>query len=262
MKQVAIIGAGLCGLRAAWELVDCGRFRVVMVDKSPSVGGRVATRRFENCQVNHGAERFDGFERILKADGMASEWEINPQFSGAATELPKKLRDLLVASDDFTLKTHWQVRQVREGEVFGPQDEKFTADYVIHTAPLPQVEAIHGSLLANVTYTKTILFIGERERKAQRIEMDAEWSEKHFELSDDLIVSAGAEHLKQDLRTLTVKKWRYSRVTLGLPQWFLAVDKKQFVAGDAFDPAGRHDLSASWLSGLHLARHIMEINHV
>lgn len=262
MKKVTIIGAGITGLRAARELVQSGLFRVVLVDKSPSVGGRVATRRFDHTQVNHGAKRFDGLERVLKADPVALEMEIISEFYGAATELPKKLRDhLLPVSDRFTLKTNWQVKSVSEGTVVGPGEEKLSSDYVIITAPIPQVESMCQCSIANVEYTKCVLFIGERNEKAVRIEMDADWSAEHFDESDDDLFTAAECLLVQDLTGLSLKKWRYARVKHGLSQWYFHLSGTQFVAGDAFDPEEEHDLSASWLSGLNVARHIMEIHN-
>ena len=43
MFDVAIIGAGLAGLTCAQQLHQAG-YRVVIVEKSRGVGGRVATR--------------------------------------------------------------------------------------------------------------------------------------------------------------------------------------------------------------------------
>ncbi|WP_013324818.1 NAD(P)/FAD-dependent oxidoreductase [Gloeothece verrucosa] len=49
----AIVGAGLSGLICAQQLQKSG-LRVVVLDKSRGVGGRVATRRLENTCVDHG----------------------------------------------------------------------------------------------------------------------------------------------------------------------------------------------------------------
>ncbi len=55
--DVAIIGAGLSGLLAAQALVRTG-CRVVVLEKSRGVGGRMATRRFAGAVFDHGVQNF------------------------------------------------------------------------------------------------------------------------------------------------------------------------------------------------------------
>jgi renalase len=54
MWDVAVAGAGISGLTCAVALQEAG-YRVVVVEKSKGVGGRVATRRLEHTWVDHGA---------------------------------------------------------------------------------------------------------------------------------------------------------------------------------------------------------------
>jgi predicted NAD/FAD-dependent oxidoreductase len=256
MRRVTIIGAGMAGLRAALEFVTSGDWEVVMVEKSSSVGGRVATRRLIGSLVNHGAESFHGMARVQQLDPLAREWDLREVFPGAATELPKRMRDrLLLHPARFRLRTGWAARAVEGGTVTGPEGESIAADVVLITAPVPQAELLLHREIPGVRYAKAVLFIGEQDGQAVRREMDEAWSETHFELSDDVLLAAGAAS-----ESLAVKKWRYARVRAGLAKWFLALDQKTIVAGDAFDPHGVYDLSASWLSGLQAARYIMEKN--
>ena len=53
--DVLVIGAGMAGLIAAAELQRAGR-RVVVLDKSRGVGGRLASRRFDGATFDHGAQ--------------------------------------------------------------------------------------------------------------------------------------------------------------------------------------------------------------
>lgn len=53
MEDVVVIGAGLSGLTAAQFLHQAG-YRVVVVDKSRGLGGRLATRRIGNTVIDHG----------------------------------------------------------------------------------------------------------------------------------------------------------------------------------------------------------------
>jgi len=64
MFDVAVVGAGMAGLTAAQQLRQAG-YRVVVVDKSRGVGGRVATRRANGTRVDHGL-------RYLAAQGEIS----------------------------------------------------------------------------------------------------------------------------------------------------------------------------------------------
>ena len=55
--EVMIVGAGLCGLHAAARLQAAGRSALVL-EKSRGLGGRAATRRWNNFPVDHGAQFF------------------------------------------------------------------------------------------------------------------------------------------------------------------------------------------------------------
>jgi protoporphyrinogen oxidase len=55
--RVAVIGGGLAGLVAAWELARRGG-RVVLLEGAPCVGGQVRTTRRGGLVVEHGAEGF------------------------------------------------------------------------------------------------------------------------------------------------------------------------------------------------------------
>ncbi len=68
MKRVAVIGAGLAGLAAAGRLVEGGK-EVVVFEKSRSFGGRCASRLWEGCVFDHGAQFFtvrdEGFRSVV-----------------------------------------------------------------------------------------------------------------------------------------------------------------------------------------------------
>jgi renalase len=55
--EIMIVGAGLCGLHAAARLQAAGR-SVLVLEKSRGLGGRAATRRWNNRPVDHGAQFF------------------------------------------------------------------------------------------------------------------------------------------------------------------------------------------------------------
>lgn len=57
MERIAIVGAGMAGLAAAWGLRRAGR-EVVVFEKSRGLSGRAATRRRNGKRYDHGANFF------------------------------------------------------------------------------------------------------------------------------------------------------------------------------------------------------------
>jgi len=248
-KRIIIIGAGITALRAALEIAQKSECHILILEKSKSVGGRVATRRFGDLSVNHGTENFNGLNRVLKTDPFAEKLIEDSFFLTRATDLPKKMRDelLLNFKSKVEFKFNWEVSKIEESDL------KY--DHMLITAPVPQAEKLTGVLVPGVEYHKSILFLGLREDKIQRIEMDHKWSEDNFELSDEEILRAAK------LEELQVKKWRYARVKKGRNESFLEIKKNILLAGDAFDPDQEFNLGSSWLSGLFAGREILRRIH-
>ncbi|MBF0705090.1 FAD-dependent oxidoreductase [Alkalihalobacillus hwajinpoensis] len=76
--DVAIVGGGIAGIFAARKLTEDG-INVLVLDKSKSVGGRLATRRIGDGRADHGAQFFtvrtDQFQQFV------DEWEQNQWIS-------------------------------------------------------------------------------------------------------------------------------------------------------------------------------------
>lgn len=77
---IAIIGAGIAGLTAAHRLHQAG-VETVVFEKSRGLGGRMATRRHDGFQFDHGAQFFNARNPAFKtqvsswlADGAAGRW--------------------------------------------------------------------------------------------------------------------------------------------------------------------------------------------
>ena len=51
--EIAIVGAGMAGLSCAQSLQQAG-YKVVVIDKSRGLGGRMATRRLQGTHADHG----------------------------------------------------------------------------------------------------------------------------------------------------------------------------------------------------------------
>ncbi len=246
LKEIIIIGSGIAGLRAALEIAKDKNTKVTILEKSPSVGGRIATRRFGDLYVNHGAEKFDGLSKVMKIDPEAKALIKPDILQGRATDFPKHLRDLLSQyGTRVEFKFNWEVAKVfDDSSLVSKDDEKLYFDHLIITAPVPQAEKITGKLVPDVQYYKTIIFIGAQSGEVKRIEMDFDWSERMFEKTDSEILD------QAQIKDLTVKKWRYAQVKQGIDAPFLPIGEKVLIAGDAFDPEKEFNLGSSWLSGL------------
>ena len=81
MKNIAIVGAGMCGITCANYLFSKG-FEVTVFEKSRGLGGRMATRRINNdLSVDHGAQYIttntSAFKKYLDLcvyEGFAEHW--------------------------------------------------------------------------------------------------------------------------------------------------------------------------------------------
>ncbi len=79
--DVAVIGAGMAGLTCAQQLHQLG-YRVVVLEKSRGVGGRIATRRLYGTFADHGTcyltpqgdDRFQLFVEQLRRLGILQVW--------------------------------------------------------------------------------------------------------------------------------------------------------------------------------------------
>lgn len=81
LGRIAVIGAGLAGLRAARVLQDAGHTEITLIDKARGVGGRLSTRRHGELRVDIGAQFFTvknpAFSRWIEpllSDGRVHDW--------------------------------------------------------------------------------------------------------------------------------------------------------------------------------------------
>jgi renalase len=79
-RSCLIVGAGIAGLAAARTLQDAA-WKVTVVDKGRGVGGRMATRRIDSSNFDHGAqfftardERFRARVKLWETEGVVREW--------------------------------------------------------------------------------------------------------------------------------------------------------------------------------------------
>ena len=156
-----IVGAGISGLLAAHELQDAG-WKVTVLDKGRSVGGRMATRRVADGNFDHGAQFFtvrdERFEKLVNgwtAAGVAEVWsrgfadtksepgeDGHPRYRGSEgmTSIPKHLsHSLEVKSGERAM----EVSQEDDGwKVTCESDLEVTGAALLLTPPAPQSLAL------------------------------------------------------------------------------------------------------------------------
>ncbi len=98
MVSFAVIGAGLSGLTCAGDLTAAGH-RVVVFDKGRRVGGRLATRRHERWQFDHGAQYLTARDESFRSTVAA--WE------AAGVVEPWGFRQLDLTTGEVSSKERW-----------------------------------------------------------------------------------------------------------------------------------------------------------
>ncbi|MDP3288294.1 MAG: NAD(P)-binding protein, partial [Methyloversatilis sp.] len=80
VRDIAVIGAGMAGCALTRRLVDAG-LNVQVFDKGRAAGGRLATRRADRLQFDHGVQYMTVRGEAMKAQladwqraGVASAW--------------------------------------------------------------------------------------------------------------------------------------------------------------------------------------------
>jgi renalase len=172
--DVCIIGAGISGLSAAQTLGQ-KNLKIVMLEKSRGPGGRMATRRMNGFQFNHGAPSFTLESPDFIAWARANEHKNNLQISQlqlsppnykatASANLSMNLlaRSIFTPANFHTLiratalaqlsDKHWQVQFQREnpaGEVL--EHGTLIANKVVLALPAPQAAALLKPLPAAFT---------------------------------------------------------------------------------------------------------------
>lgn len=159
--SLAIIGAGLSGLTLSRELT--GQASITLFEKARGLGGRMATRRMQSLQWDHGAPFFTARSRAFKRflapfikEGVVAEWHPNittlspdkapykrPWFEPHYVAVPamNSLVKAMATGLDIRLQTRVAGLE-RTGEQWRLLDEQGQElglfDWVISTAPLPQ----------------------------------------------------------------------------------------------------------------------------
>lgn len=155
MKKIAIVGAGMAGLAAARRLEETG-IGCTVIEKSRGPGGRMATRRVDGLQFDHGAQyftargtRFQSRVTEWQSQGAVAEWTPGrwvgtPRMTAPARSLAEGLRvirDCRITSLEGE-PGHWRLTADPGSDALG-KGESF--DAVILAIPAPQAIPLAAS---------------------------------------------------------------------------------------------------------------------
>ena len=242
--DVLIVGAGLSGLMAAATLVERGMDKqgsppkILILDKGRSVGGRLATRRFNTKgngagRADHGAQfmtvRENAFQRHVEqwlADGVAYKWSDGwgPDFDGypryaihnGFNALAKQLAASL-AKKGVEIVTQIRVTEVSTGDesnwhVTDEAGKGYAAAQLVITSPVPQTLALLNA--GNVALDPADRAALEKLIYAPclcglfRVEGETTFEEPGMALNPDEVVSWMADNQRKgispDARVVTV----------------------------------------------------------
>lgn len=152
MIPIAIIGAGMAGLACARHLAQAGHAPVIF-DKGRGIGGRLATRRADGLQFDHGAQyvnaHMPGFADLLAelaTQGAAAPWRDGTgRTHTVGTPSMAALAKAMGAG--LTIHQNAQVTAITRtntGWTLRIGDTDHHAARIILTAPAPQVAPLLG----------------------------------------------------------------------------------------------------------------------
>ena len=160
--EILVIGAGITGLRAAYEL-DMAGHAVTLVDKGRGPGGRCATRRADAFAFDHGAPGLrvsdESFAAFLTEHGLHAPWPSGGQahpvtIAPRMSSLGRRLESLF--SDQVRIQYQTQIVSLSGGtgawratEETGTQLGPF--EHVVITVPAPQAVALLADIPESIS---------------------------------------------------------------------------------------------------------------
>lgn len=144
-QKVLILGAGISGLRVA-QLLPKSLYEVIVVEKGRGVGGRMATRRFDDTKADHGAQYFSvktsvfqDFIEKAEQHQIVKQWQVANRTHtryicpAGMNTLPKWM------AEGLDIRLNQKITQLSEGTATTDTGEQYTFDILVITAPIPQV---------------------------------------------------------------------------------------------------------------------------
>lgn len=257
MIDLTIVGGGITAIALA-RLHP--HKKILILEKSRGIGGRIATRRLGEFWIDHGAENFKASSDLMK-DLLKS---YNPLFS--TSQWVKNLSHELTINKECRVE---KIVQTKNGlEIWDDQKQLvcLTKEVVI-TAPAPQAKEIlensslQADFLNSVEYHSSVQFLLLLEKKLPEFKQEIAFYKMkkksqtsagtflyHFEVIPDFI-SSFLELDKEAVKTRFMEemkpemvidshahKWRYSTVKKTISPDFQKIYKDQHIllAGDYF----------------------------
>lgn len=154
-----VIGAGVAGLSLARRLSEAGAGSVALIEKSRSPGGRLATRRSEYGNFDHGAQyitsrtpEFSALLNRLAQDAAVAPWKPSGKDSARAWWVGRPGMSAVGKALAQGLTIHYQTRaatvrkcdgrfrvQTETAQSAGPE---FSAARIVAAIPAPQAQAL------------------------------------------------------------------------------------------------------------------------
>lgn len=201
-----IIGAGISGLNLARHLVS-KKQNVLVIEKSKSVGGRIATRRDGEAAFDHGAQFYrvkdsepSTFDQNLSEAGIVHTWFKHEDKSYQAaskgmTGIPKYLAmNLRIIFSERVLSFRHEFTSTVRVQCESGQD--FLGKNVFLSSPLPQSLAIlnasqisYPQNLNNIQYAQALVGLFEIETQDKNIlefQYEQNINEDFFSISNQL----------------------------------------------------------------------------
>ncbi|MBE9013409.1 FAD-dependent oxidoreductase [Pseudanabaenaceae cyanobacterium LEGE 13415] len=199
--DIAIVGAGMAGLSCAQMLHQAG-YKVVLIDKSRGLGGRIATRRLQGTHADHGvcylkpkSSKFQSLLNQLVDRKILRVWtetihelkegKIQPSQKQAACYAAMNGISAIAKflSIGLTLRLNHRVERIEEQngwKLYCESGEVISANAVIVAIPAPQAAMLCGSWieeLKSIDYSPCISAIAvypmERQAEVERLDWKA-----------------------------------------------------------------------------------------
>lgn len=255
MIETTIVGAGMTAIAYA-KLHPLKK--ILILEKSRGIGGRIATRRLGDAWIDHGAEKIKGEHSLFQS--------YNPEFSSG--QWIKSLATDLEIKKECRVET---IIKTAEGlEIWDDKKQLIcTTKEVIITPPAPQAKDIleasglTADFLKDVEYDPSVQFMVLLNKEIALDEKSFYFLKKqprpflyHFEVKPEFIsefLKLEKEEIKERFITEMklenivdshAHKWRYSTVKKKILPSFQHTFKAQniLLAGDYFYG---HDLNAA-----------------
>ncbi|MFM1887151.1 MAG: hypothetical protein RL026_2308 [Pseudomonadota bacterium] len=117
--RVAVVGAGMAGAACAQGLAEAGH-EVLVFEKSRGLGGRLATRRGDGWQVDHGAPAFEARSAPFRSQlddwsrrGIAGHWRASGPEETLFVGTPRQNAPVSALLDGIAVERDWRVTDVQ-----------------------------------------------------------------------------------------------------------------------------------------------------